>query len=89
MDVAHSTCRVDVPHGALIATDNNGTVCVVHDIIANATHDGTTYCAQPSRAHHYHGALLFLGNVGYHLTWFTTEYRLDLPSQLQTIRQLN
>ena len=38
----------------LVTTDDDRAVGVMHNVITDATHDGTTHGAKTSRAHHDH-----------------------------------
>jgi len=55
---------------------------VVHHVVADTAHDGTTHGAKTSSSHHNHWALLLHRDVRNHLTGLTAEHSFDLSSQL-------
>lgn len=72
----------------LVTTDDDRAVGVMHNVITDATHDGTTHGAKTSRAHHDHWTFLFSRDVSNHLAWLPTEHCFYLPRQLQSIQSL-
>ena len=57
----------------------------MHDVIADATHDGTTHRAEATSTHHNHWTLLLSRYVGNHLAGLPAEHGFNLPSQLQPV----
>jgi len=71
----------------LVTTDDDGAMCVMHDVIADTAHDGTTDRAETASSHHYHCALLLGCDVCNHFTGLPTEHRFYLTCQLQPVQQ--
>ena len=56
---------------SLWPVDSDCTVCMVHHIITDWSHDGSPYLPQTSGPQHYQWSSLFLSHLNNGLSWFT------------------
>ena len=65
-----------------LATDEDGTVCVMKHVVTDAAQDGTAHLALTSRADHYHYGARLARHLNQQLPRLVAEHGLDAAGDL-------